>query len=293
MDLDAAERFMWTSARLIDRLRFDHLFRGGAAERVVAALHPYQEPDGGFGGALEPDFRGPVSQPTTCLAALEVLHETGELETSIVGPVLDWLTTVTTDDGGVPTVLANAERYPKAPWWTPAPETPASLLPTGGLAGLLYAHGIDHPWLAPATEFCWRALDDVPRRVATGNWLLQVTYEVRSGLVFLDHVPDRARAETVAGELGEALVRAGAVAVDVRGDETATPLDMAPRPDAIARSWVPADAVERHLDAVEQGQAGDGGWTVPWDAWVPAAGLEWRGWRTIEQLRILRAYGRF
>lgn len=49
----------------------------------------------------------------------------------------------------------------------------------------------------------------------------------------------------------------------------------------------------RHLDAVESGQADDAGWTVPWEAWVPLAGLEWRGWRTIEQLKILRAYGRF
>ena len=293
MDLDAAERFMWTNARLIDRLRFDPLFRGGSAARVVAALRPYQEPDGGFGGALEPDFRGPTSQPTTCLTALEILHETADVDRSIVGPMFEWLTEVTTEDGGVPTVLANAAPYPKAPWWTPAPGTPASLLPTAGLAGLLYAHGIDIPWLGPATEYCWRALRGVPERVAARDWLLQVTYDVRCALVFLEHVPDRARAEAVAGELGKVLVGSGAIAVDIRDDETATPLDMAPRPDAIARSWVHDDVIERHLDAVERGQAGDGGWTVPWEAWVPLAGLEWRGWRTIEQLKVLRAYGRF
>ncbi len=59
--LDAAERFTWLNARLIDRLRFAHLFRGGAAAPVVAALRPYQNADGGFGNGLEPDFRGPVS----------------------------------------------------------------------------------------------------------------------------------------------------------------------------------------------------------------------------------------
>jgi hypothetical protein len=293
MDLDAAERFMWTSARLIERLRFDCLFRDGSAERVVAALRPYQEPDGGFAGALEPDFRGPVSQPTTCLAALDILDEIGEFEPSIVDPVLAWLATVTTDEGGVPTVLANAAPYPKAPWWSPAPGTPASLLPTAGLAGLLYNHGIDDPWLGPATDFCWRALGDIPARVAAGEFMLQVTYDVRTGLRFLEHVPDRARAEKVASELGRLLVDAGAVTLDVRGDETATPLDMAPRPDSIARSWVSDEVVDRHLDAVEQGQAHDGGWTVPWDAWTPAAGLEWRGWQTIEQLQVLRANGRF
>src|SRR6266540_3077715 len=80
--LEAAERFTWLNARLIDRLRFAHLFRGGAAAPVVAALRPYQNADGGFGNALEPDFRGPVSQPATVEAALRVL----DLQLARVGP---------------------------------------------------------------------------------------------------------------------------------------------------------------------------------------------------------------
>ena len=59
--LDDAERFLWREARLIDRLRAQVLLRGGAAESVIAALRPYQNEDGGFGHALEPDLRGPVS----------------------------------------------------------------------------------------------------------------------------------------------------------------------------------------------------------------------------------------
>jgi hypothetical protein len=73
--LEAAERFVWLHARLIDRLRFAHLFRDGAAAPVVAALRPYQNPDEGFGNALEPDVRGPVSQPATVAVALRVLDK--------------------------------------------------------------------------------------------------------------------------------------------------------------------------------------------------------------------------
>src|SRR6266496_4085610 len=78
--LEAAERFTWLNARLIDRLRFAHLFRGGAAAPVVAALRPYQNADGGFGNALEPDFRGPVSQPATVEAALFFFNDTATTE---------------------------------------------------------------------------------------------------------------------------------------------------------------------------------------------------------------------
>jgi len=291
--IDASERFLWRNARLLERLRFEHLFRDGEPAAVVDALRPYQRADGGFGHALEPDFRGPISQPTTADSALRVLDEVGALPDDLVLPLCDWLTTVTTDDGGVPMVLTSAGAYPRAPWWDPPEDQRASLLPTSGLAGHLHRYGVDHPWLGPATEFTWGALAEVPARVAAGDWLVQLAYDVRCAVVFLDSVPDRERAEGVAAELGDVLVSSGVVAVDPTTEgEVATPLDFAPTPAAVARSWFDDATIDAHLDAVAAGQAEDGGWTVAWEAWVPMAGLEWRGWQTVERLKTLRAYGR-
>ena len=291
--IERAEEFLWRNARLLERLRFEHLFRDGDPGGVVAALRPYQRSDGGFGHALEPDFRGPISQPTTALGALQVLDEAGRFDADVVGPLCDWLMTVTTDEGGVPMVLTSAGAYPRAPWWDPSPEQRASMLPTAGLAGLLHRHGVDHPWLDPATEFSWRALGAVAERIATGQWLLQLAYDVNVALAFLDWVPDRGRAERVATELGELLVSSGVVALDPATEgEVAMPLDFAATPASAARRWFDDATIEAHLDALADGQAEDGGWTVPWEAWVPAAGLEWRGWQTIERLKTLRAYGR-
>ncbi len=42
---------------------FEHLFFCSPAERVLAVLRTHQNPDGGFGGALEPDLRAPDSHP--------------------------------------------------------------------------------------------------------------------------------------------------------------------------------------------------------------------------------------
>jgi len=39
--IDAAEDFVWRTARLVDRLRFEHLFRGGSPERVVLPGRSY------------------------------------------------------------------------------------------------------------------------------------------------------------------------------------------------------------------------------------------------------------
>jgi hypothetical protein len=290
--LAAAERFIWCNARLLERRRFEHLFRGGDGDQVVAALRPYQNRDGGFGGALEPDFRGPVSQASTLEQALRVLDEVDRFDTSdVVQQACDWLITVTTGEGGVPMVLASAAEYPRAPWWNPAPE--ASVLPTGGIAGLLYAHGFDHPWLGPATEFCWRALDAIPARVELGEWLVQLAYDVRSGLAFLEHVPDRSRAEEAAARLGPLLVDGGVIALDPAAPgEVAKPLDFASQPSTLARQWFDDATVDAHLDALVADQQEDGGWTVDWEFWIPVVGPEWRGIQTVERLKTLQAYGR-
>src|SRR5262249_3386657 len=189
-------------------------------------------------------------------------------------------------------VLTSAADYPRAPWWNPAPD--ASLLPTAGIAGLLYAHGFGDPWLDRATDFCWGALAQVPSRVERGEFLVQVTYEVRSGVTLLDHVPDRARAAKVCAALGRVLIDAGTIALDPSSPgEIAMPPDMAPHPATLARRWFDDATIDAHLDALVANQADDGGWPVNWQIWLPVTGPEWRGWQTVERLKTLRAYGRF
>lgn len=291
--LDTAQDFLWRTARLLERLRFEHLFRELPAEPVLAALVAYRNPDGGFGNGLEPDFRGPVSQPTTSDFALRVLDELGRPEPALVGPLYDWLPSVSTPEGGVPTVLANGAGYPRAPWWNPDPAQRPNLLPTAGLAAFLHEHGIEHPWRDAATAWCWTALEAIPDRLAAGEWVLQIGYEARAGLTFLEWVADRDRARGVADRLGPALIAGGAVVMDAADPrEGMVPLDLAPAPGSIARGWFDDATIEAHLDAVLAAQQDDGGWTVPWDFWTPATEPEWRGIQTVERLRVLRAYGR-
>ena len=72
-DLSKATDFLWRTARLLERRRFAYLFLDGEQQAVLEALRPYQNPDGGFGNGLEPDVRGPVSQPVPTWTALCIL----------------------------------------------------------------------------------------------------------------------------------------------------------------------------------------------------------------------------
>ncbi|MET0389863.1 MAG: hypothetical protein ABW321_28080 [Polyangiales bacterium] len=296
--LARAEQSQWLSARTLERLRFEQQFRGGPREPVLQALAAFQNIDGGFGHAIEPDFRGPVSQPLGSLFALGVLDELEALDAPIVPKLLRHLASITAADGGVPNVLANVSMYPRAPWWHAGPEPlPGSLLPTASIAGLLYRWRVDHAWLGPATEFCWRALERLRERAATASERIArigVAYEARAAVRFLDDVPDRSRAERQAELLGQALDQAGLLLREPDPKAEATsPLDFAPEPRSVARRWIDDARLERHLDALVDSQNEDGGFDATWPIWTPVTGLEWRGILTVELLKTLRAYGRF
>src|SRR4051812_12049907 len=119
VSIDKAESFMWLNARLLERVRFDYHFRDGGADRVVAAVRPYQNPDGGFGQAIEPDMRGPVSQPVGVDTALAILADVDRLDGDMLPAVLGYLESITGSDGGLPFVLPSVVDFPRAPWWQP------------------------------------------------------------------------------------------------------------------------------------------------------------------------------
>jgi hypothetical protein len=298
-----AERFLQHTGRLLERLRFEHTFKRDpsrqSAFHVLSALRPYQNEDGGFGQILEPDFRGPPSQPLCVDQAFRVLDELelpGVFEDPLATRALDYLRAVSALDGGVPNVLSTVGAYPRAPWWQVDPAQPGSLLPTASLVGLLHKNKVQHPWLRAATEFSWRALAEMPKRLTSASErlpMLQALYETRAAILFLDHVPERGRAEQTAATIGRALAEKGLFrAEDAAQGEMAAPLDFAHEPSSLARRWFDDARIEQELDALVASREGDGGFPISWQVWTPLAGSEWRGIQTLERLKTLRAYGR-
>jgi hypothetical protein len=157
-------------------------------------------------------------------------------------------------------------------------------LTTGQIAGTLHARGVKHPWLDGATDLLWRRIDDLDD---------PGPYGFRGVLKFLQHVPDRGRAEQAFERVGRLPFERDMVALDPDAEgEVHTPLDFAPNPDSIARRLFDEATIEAHLDHLAGGQADDGGWTFNWLAWSPVAASEWRGSITVDALHTLRANGR-
>ncbi|SDM32841.1 hypothetical protein [Nonomuraea jiangxiensis] len=278
--LDRAASYLHLHGRLIDRLRFEALFGHGSRERVLDALRCYQNADGGFGNALEPDLRGPGSQPEPVEVAFWILDELDAFDSPMVPAACDYLAGVTTGDGGVPFVLPSVRDTPRAPWWETDDDPPGNLIPTASIAGLLHKHGVEHPWLATATEFCWS-------RIAA----LKETspYEARAVVTFLNLVPDRSRAEAEFDRLREGILATVALDPDEPG-EPHFPLDFAYEP--LRLPLFTQDVLDTHLDALIAAQSADGGWNGNWLMWTPLVVHEWGGYVTVQRLKTLRAYGR-
>jgi hypothetical protein len=276
MNLDAARSFLHANARVLERRRFEHGFEGGPKEPVLDSIRAFRNDDGGFGHAIEPDMRAPISQPVGIHTAMEIVHEVGAHDDPMIGPAADWLQSVTREDGGIPFVLETDA--PHAPWWQFSDAS--SMTQTAANAAALHNLGVSHPWLERADEFLFARLAQIdPSRVGQQVGL---GYDLLFSMHFLDAHPDGARATA-------ALDALGTIPTAEPGSEHPSALDLSPLPGSRSRSRFD---VEGDLDALERAQRDDGGWRVAWPDWNAAAAVEWRGVATVNALTLLRANGR-
>jgi hypothetical protein len=287
LDLDRILDFINSHARLLDRRRAELAVGAGDPEAALRVLAGYQNADGGFGWALEPDLRAPTSQPVAALHAFEVFEEVAPVTSPLAARLLDWLDAVALPGGAIPFALPGTASAGSAPMWESADTASPSLHMTAvvlGIARRVARHDpavAAHPWLRRATDWAREEIAalDGPRDAIEFRYVLQL----------LDAVDARDELE----RLGAHIPADGTMAVTGgKPDEAMRPLDFSPVPGRPLRALLDPRAIESDLDRLEGEQHDDGGWDVDWAAWSPAGTLEWRGWATVRALRTLLANDR-
>ena len=140
----ASQRFIEASARPLEIARFHHVFNGASGNLVFAALKKFQNADGGFGHALEPDLRTKESSVLGTSIAFQIILATESkpgptfVSTSLAY-LLSALNKTTSHWRIIPEV---AEQSPRAPWWNQANRENGfnqfSLNPTSEILGYLF-----------------------------------------------------------------------------------------------------------------------------------------------------------
>ena len=290
VDLGAAQAFIDTHARLLDRRRHALLSggAGGDPAAVLAALEAYRNPDGGYGWGLEPDLRSPESQPAAAGHAFEVFAEVAPVTSPHAVALCDWLDSITLGDGGLPFVRPSSTSAGVAPWFAGGDPTVSSLQITAFTSAAAHRLAAEdravaaHPWLERATRYCLdavAAIDDPP-----------FAYTLAFSIRLLDALSGQSReAAALMGSLAGHVPADGRVTVAGGAEgETLRPLDIAPDPGRPARELVDPGHVAADLQRLASGQQDDGGWTVDYLPISPAGTLDWRGYATVGAIDTLR-----
>src|SRR5512141_1994480 len=103
-----ARTFIFTQARLLERLLFDVQFEKAEPRTVGQLVSAYQNADGGLGHALEPDLRSPLSQPLFIEIGLRAMHDAGWEDKVLASIFCAFLEKVSDEKGLVPPILPNA-----------------------------------------------------------------------------------------------------------------------------------------------------------------------------------------
>lgn len=138
-------RWVYRNARPLDMARWQYHFENGSAEAVLKALAAYQNDDGGFGHALEPDCWNPESAPMQTWKATCILKEVSAQQGHpIVRGILRWLGSGRhVQEGLWLGAIPSNNDSPHAPWWTFNERSGEEwgYNPTASLAGFVLLYG--------------------------------------------------------------------------------------------------------------------------------------------------------
>ncbi len=295
---DRARSYIKSSARPLERVRFEYEFEGAPRERALLTLEAFRNDDGGFGHCIEPDLWMPSSSVLCTVEALHVLQELGvPASHEFVKAAVDWLVgSFDSELAAWRQITEEADAHPHAPHWNWDLHADGSRWPVGVLPR------------AEVLSHLWRSAERVPKALLEDQTRRLVSDFAASEMLGADSV---SRCETfvrstnapreVRDAVARRMVEAGGAIVSRDSEDwlgySAKPLKLAPAPDCVLAKSL-AREIEHNLDWEVEHQDADGSWAPNWDwrgtypdEWAQAE-CWWRGEVTLKTLRSLRAYGR-
>lgn len=280
--------FVHAHARPLDAARLAHRVEGASPAGVASALTAYQNPDGGFGHALEPDFRLQGSSAMATTFACDYLARIdASADHPLVAGLLRWLhESFNPEVCGWEIVPEAVNDVPRAFWWNwEGPPTAWPGNPSADALAALYRWAPNSPLVAPVARAALASLDRPEM-----EW-----HEVLCWTRLLEAAP-MAFAAAAHPRVEGFVVQVACL--DPQGWDAYAPRPhlFAPHPGARFHAIVAA-GLEADLDRMIAERDPDGGWSPPWtwgryeEVW-PEAQRDWRGHLAMKHLEILAAYGR-
>ena len=299
---EKARDYMKTQARPLERAIFAHHFEGASVDAILEVTAAYQNPDGGFGKALEPDMRTPSSSALATAMALKSMEHLGTPSDHplVTGAVEYLLATFDRHSLTWRVVPEDANDYPHAPWWHDQDGSLARtfdhylVIPRAEIVGALlhYADLFPAEILEQALESTVVDIEKMPNFGVGGGD--DISYAL--GMAGTKELSDDYR-QRLLKRIREVVPQVVERDPAKWGQYCMQPLKIAHSPKSPIADLI-WDAIQADLDYRIDHQHPEGTWEPVWtwggaypSAWELAR-QEWRGHLTLETLTILRAFGR-
>jgi len=292
-----ASEYVDAQARPLDRERFAYYFGRDNSGKVVGALSAFQNPDGGFGHGLEPDFLLPDSSAMATSIAMRILVDLRVPATSeLVRSGIQYL--LSTFDGATmrwPSVPPGVNEYPHAPWWHYQEEIGGTFLDQtwGNPTAELLAHLLHYRELAPDNF-----LDSLYRRAIDylSNHPDEMEMHELNCFVRLAENVAEADERSVHQKLTRLIMNTVALDAEQWRSYSAQPLDYVHSPDSFLYPSL-KEAIDANLDFMIGSVSREGFWTPTWswgqyeEAWSHARQII-TGSLTVDRWRLLKSFDR-
>lgn len=307
-DADFQEIRQWVrqNARPVDLAVWRYHFEGSPAEAIRSELAFYQNADGGFGRALEPDNWNPASSPYVTLYAANLLRSAKLLDapSPMRNGILRYFDACPhARDAGWAFSIPSNDDHPHAPWWTYSPQANEyeSIGLTAEIAGFLLVYAARDSGLYQKALLCAGAVIEKLKSpgqygdMGVGGCCALLEGIQRAGLA--DRFDCAFLAERLAVLTHDTIQRDTAkwALYGVR------PSNYIKAPDS-PYYQANADILETELDYLIDTRPAGGVWPIPW-SWFDNNGrypkefaISENWWKTIkatEKALLLQSFGRF
>lgn len=285
-----ARDFIQKNARTVDRALFEHHFERGSVDAVLEELRRYQNSDGGFGNAIEPDLRLKGSSPFASSVGLQYCVDIGlKADSPVIQSVMEYLLSTydSEHDYWTPTFM-DVNEEPHAPWWHLAeiapPEDSKWPNPSAELIGYLHRYS----QLVPQD-----LLNQMNRRALVNlesSETIEGLYSVMCWERAYRSLPEPLRSMTL-DKIDRTFRTLGPLTPEMLGEIRVSWIARTQDSILMIRPGNVYWLLEQEIGR----QADDGGWWPAWkwgqyeDVW-PIAEKEWAGKITVDCLTTLKAF---
>lgn len=293
-NFEKAEVFIKEKARPLEKALFDYYFNSGSTEEVLQELAKYQNPDGGFGHALESDVRLEASNCFTTSVAFQVLNKlNADSKNNLVRDGIRYLVNnYHPEFKGWMLFPQEVDDVPRAIWWNYVgnEENKYNPNPSAEIAGYLAAHRelVPENLLNEAVEAAVEYINEYGDNIEMHEMFC---YQRMAECL------DEEKKKIVMSRLKGRIYNVVEFDPEKWSNYSARPLNFIHTPFDEIASEINSEKLEINLDYLIKEQQEDGRWAPRWnwcrfeEQWKEAE-VEWAGCLTLENLSILKAFNR-